>query len=143
MEATVSECQISEVSPEALSRVWPKAETAIRKGLMHTGGDTASAGLLYREVLEGRAIMWAGHRDEEISLVIIFDIRLIGSRRMIFIKMLAGRDLAQWIEDGLYLLKDYAKIIGAEGIRASCRPGLARLLKRRGWKKKAVVMETE
>ena len=143
MEAAVSECQISEVSPEALPRVWPKVEAAVRKGLMHTDGDTASSELLYREVLEGRAIMWAGHKDSEISLVVIFDIRLIGSRRMVFIKMLAGNDLDQWIEDGLCLLKDYAKIIGAEGIRTSCRPGLARLLKRRGWKKKAVVMETE
>ena len=130
----------SQVPPEYLDFVWQQIEPEVRRGLRRVGSGHETGDHLHEAVRGGRMTMWAIHEGTEVHAAVIFSLRQSGSRLYVFVEMLAGRGIDAWIDELIRLLMDYRGLIGAKGLEASCRPGLARYLERKGWRRKAVVM---
>lgn len=61
--------------------------------------------------------------------------------RKLFVELLVGTDMEQWVDQLERVLIECRDLVGAMCIEASCRIGLAKKLGKRGWSKKAIVME--
>jgi hypothetical protein len=129
---------ISLVTPDTLPQVWaallPEIQEAM-KGMAGRIGEQA----YYEAVRDGRMSMWVSHETNEVVAGGILSITEYPGEKVIFIELLAGRDLDRWLETVEPLLKQYKQQVGATTIEALCRPGLTRKLK--GWTVKAALME--
>ncbi len=85
--------------------------------------------------------MWVSHEDGQIDSGIIISVTQNLNGQKVWVELLAGEDMDSWVDDMEGSLKKFQDFIGAMCVEASCRPGLAKYLKRRGWKEKAIVME--
>jgi hypothetical protein len=129
---------ISLVTPDTLPQVWAALLPEIRSamdGLAGRAGEQA----YYDAVNDGRMSMWVSHEGAEIVAGGIFAVHEYPREKVLFIELLAGRDLDKWLETVEPLLKQYKEQVGATTIEALCRPGLTRKLK--GWTVKAALME--
>lgn len=82
--------------------------------------------------------MWIYHIDEKVVGGGILSVQQMPRGKKIFIEMLAGERLDEWLEEIERLVKEYATEIGATTIEASCRPGLVKKLTR--WQPVATLM---
>lgn len=130
---------ISAVDKESLPLVWQALRPQIQKGLSVGMGPRTTERILYSAVEEGRCVMWAIHDDKEIKAGVILSVKTYPNLRTLFVELLAGKDLDEWVDDLENLLIDYKTIVGADIIEACARPGLAKRLKR--WKTKAALVE--
>jgi len=132
---------VEAVPSNAIDDVWPHVLPMVERGLRHGEGDTITSEHVRQSILAGEMHAWAVRDAEGIAAVLIFRVRMDAAGRSLFVVMLAGRDMSEWIDELEEMLMDYRDIIGARCIRASCRLGLARKLAERGWAKKSVIME--
>jgi len=115
----------------------------IERGLRHGEGDTITAEFIRLSLLAGEMQAWAISEKgcDGILAVLVFRILCDERGRRLYVVMLAGVRMAEWVEEVEQMLIDYKDIIGARCIRASCRVGLARILGKRGWTRQSVIME--
>jgi hypothetical protein len=114
----------------------------IERALSHGAGDCITVGGLYRKCADGELSMWVVHEGDDIIACLILSVHQFEAKRTLFVEILAGRGMDDWIGNVEPLLADCAALLGADTIEASCRLGLARRLVKRGtWKQKAVLME--
>jgi hypothetical protein len=138
---TVSdEIKVSSVPMDQVLYVWSSQIDMIERGMSRGQADWGSAEDLLDQVLRGSSQLWVVHRGEEVLAVVVFCVRSNEFMTKLFIQLLAGRDMPSWI-NFQSMLQDFAELIGADCIEASCRPGLAKFLKNHGWKQKAIIME--
>ena len=138
-----SSLEVSSVPPDLVPAVWTKLLPQIERALAHGDGDSTTPGHMLDAVLKGRMQLWAVHEGEEIIAGLIVSARTYTAKTTVVINLLAGRDMDGWADRIEQLLRDLRDLIGADTIEASCRAGLARRLGKRGWKRKAVIMELE
>lgn len=130
--------QVSAVAPDSLDIVWAALLPEIRKAM--AGGTGV---FLREEVRAGNAQMWVIHQGEDIRAGIVVSVMDGETGRKVFIDLLAGKDMLEWVDELESLLRAFKERTGANRIEAGCRPGLAKRLMSRGWKKTAVVMELQ
>lgn len=138
-----SPLDVSSVPVELVPAVWAKLLPQIEKALSHGDGDSTTPEHMLAAVLSGRMQLWAVHEGEEIIAGVIVSARTYTAKTTVVINLLAGRDMDRWADRIEQLLRDLRDLIGANTIEASCRAGLAHRLGKRGWKRKAVIMELE
>ena len=136
------EVKLSHVPLDEVPYVWQSQLDMIEKAMTKGQGDWATSGELLEDVYDQRSQLWALHRDEEILGVIVTTVRANQLMTKVFIQLLAGSSMSEWdwLENQETFLK-FADYIGADCIEASCRSGLAKFLKHKGWSQKAVIME--
>lgn len=132
---------ISHVPPESVNTVWASLEPMIKKGLSHGQGDGSSGEPLKQAVINGESMMWVVHEGEHIKAGIVLSVLDGETGKSVFIELLAGNRMHEWVDEVEELLQRYRDYVGAKCIEASCRPGLAKRLMERGWKRKAIVVE--
>ena len=132
---------VSRVEPEQIPGVFLEVEPMIERALSHGQGDTTNKAELVNGLLSGDLVMWAVHEGDDITAALILSVREYPNKTTLYVELVAGRSLDEWIDDIEGLLRDFAYMRGIDTIEASCRKGLARRLKRRGWNTKAVIME--
>jgi len=132
---------ISAVPPMMVDAVFDQLGEQINKGLRQGQGDGTTELEMRLAVKSGDMQMWAVHDDESVSAAMILSVTQHSTGRKIFVELLAGKNIDAWVGDLEALLMDYQKLVGAMCVEASCRRGLAKYLKGRGWKTKAVIME--
>lgn len=132
---------VSAVPPEMVDAVWPGVLPMIRRGISRVSGGDLTPETIRTAVISGDMHMWAIHENDEVAAVVVFRIlqRLHG--RVLYVVMLAGRDMDNWIHELIRLLMDFKDIAGAMSMQATCRLGLAKYLADLGWKRKAIIME--
>lgn len=130
---------ISQVMPDELPLVWRYLEKQIMSGLSRGQGDECYPEKMYEGVLDGTSQMWAMHDETELDAVIILSVEDSATRK-VWVDLLAGDNLTKWADELESTLVDFKKSVGASCIEASCRSGLAKFLRKRGWKKKATIM---
>ena len=136
-----SQLEFKSVPPDQLIYIWPKIKPMVERGLAHGQGDTTTADELLKNIADGKFYLWVAHKGDDVLVGMIVSVRINPTGRKIHIEMLAGRDAFRWDDHLEQLLKDFKELTGAYCIEASCRLGVARILERRGWKKKSVIME--
>ena len=63
--------------------------------------------------------------------------------RVLHVVLLVGKDLEQWETSVLDRLKSFAIAHGCGAIEANCRPGLARFLKKHGFRRTKIIMRVD
>lgn len=113
----------------------------IERALSHGQGDGTSWEHMLAAILMQKMTLWVIHEGDDIVACVVLSVNEHAKGKKVFVQLTAGRDLDRWIDQIEGLLRDYRDLVGAMTIEASCRKGLARRLSRRGWGKKAVIME--
>lgn len=137
----VEQLSVSEVRPEQLLGVWPKVVPYLKRALRHGQGDETNPECVLAALLQQHSFMWIVHDEARFVGAVIYRVVDHDTCRKIWLDFIVGVDFAEWIDQIEDLLGEYKDIVGAKCIEASCRPGMERLLVRRGHKRKAVIME--
>lgn len=132
---------ISSIPPEILDPLWPQIGPLLQRALDHGQGDATTIQEVCHGIRSGHMALWAVHEGETITAAIVLSYTPSVRRPKVFVELLAGDGMASWIDELESLVRDYKDLLGADCIEASCRPGLAKILNGRGWKRKAIVME--
>lgn len=133
--------EVSRVPPELADHVFDQLAPMVARALRHGAGDSTTEAHLRAEVRTGNMAMWAVHRGAEIVACVVLSVHRYPAKTTVFIELAAGRDLGVWVERIEELLRDYRDLVGADTIEATCRDGMTRRLLRRGWRRKATVVE--
>lgn len=131
---------ISIVTPASLAYVWGRLRPQILRALDEGAGQHYSEEYYYDKVNSGNMQMWAYHDDELVAAGII-SVNDMPKGKVIFVELLAGERLSEWLGLVEPLLQEYAVQIGATTIEASCRPGLVKKLEH--WRPVATLMRLE
>lgn len=89
---------------------------------------------LRQRVVSGTLVAWATEIDGEIVGVTLFSVYTHPKKRVLEVFGIAGERLEEWHDRGMRLVEEFADRVGAEHICATTHPGLARMLRRMGWK---------
>jgi len=127
-------------APEALA-VLAQFAPQIKKALRCGQGDAVTPEEVLASIVDERAQVWAAHEDGEAHAVVVLSVPQYRVGRKVFVEFLAGGKMNEWADEMESALLECGERVGAMCVEASCRPGLARYLKRRGWKQKAIIME--
>ena len=128
---------ISRTNPEL---VWGHFLPMIEKGLAHGQGDSMAPCHVLEALKSGHMDMLVSHEGEELKGAAIIEITRFPTKLVLFVVLLIGERLSDWVDEMEQALIDYRDAIGADCIEASCRDGLVRVLNKRGWKRKATIL---
>lgn len=126
-----------------MSSLWPVIGPMIERARQHGQGDSETLAHIKACLESGAVTLWAIHDETKILAVIGLELHHRPARKVLWIKFLTGRENKRWVDKLEMLVADYRDLIGAHGIETSARIPLARVLKRRGWREKAVIMALE
>lgn len=132
---------ISEVPRAAISTAVNAVFRHIKKALRSGQGDATNMQEFMHALDTGRMSLWAVHDEGEIQAVAGLSVTQYATGRKVFVHVLAGSGMDEWGDQMERALQDCRDVTGSMCVEASCRPGLAKYLKKRGWKTKAVIME--
>lgn len=133
--------EVSSVPLESVPYVWSAQIDMIERGLEKGQADWATSTELLAQILKGESHLWVVHEGEEVVAVVVTEVRANRHMTKVFVQLIAGTRLDEWSDQVITLLHDFMELIGADCIEASCRPGLAKFLKGKGWSQKAIIME--
>ena len=132
---------ISQVYPNQLEAVWPVLEPMVKRGLSHGQGDAISPGYILNALIANDMLLWVYHEGEDIKAGMILEVSQFPQKRVVFVVLLIGRNMEEWVDEMESTLFTFQKLIDADCIEASCRDGLVKKLMERGWKRKATILE--
>lgn len=136
-----AELTLSHVRPEDAVDIWRSMERPIRAGLRRGQGDQTTFEHMLGGILQRKSQLWAVHDGSDIHAVVVVSAPVHATMTKVFVQLIAGHGLDRWADLVEARLEELRELVEADLIEASCRPGLARYLQRRGWKQKAIVME--
>lgn len=134
--------QVSQVPPDLATSVWERFLPLIERALSRGAGCTTPTHML-AEILTGDMQLWAVHEGEDVIAAVVVSVRKTSVKTSVCVELVAGRDLDRWIGKLEDLWREFRDLAGADTIQASCRGGIARRLKRRGWRVRAQLMELQ
>ena len=136
-----SQPSVSSVPADQVEYVWSVLRSEIESALSKGQGDGTTVSHMLAKILTGDMQMWAMHDEEKIHACIVVSLRKTDTMTKVFVELLAGKDMDWWGDEIEQLLHDFKDLVGATCVESSCRLGLAKYLQKRGWRKKAVIME--
>lgn len=138
----VEEIEISSVPVELVSHVWNTQIEQLKKLQAHGQGDTLSLDDTLQGIKDGKLLMWAIHRGtDDILGFVVFSLEATQTSTKVWVRALVGVHMELWSIQLRDLAREFMDLVGIEYVEASCRPGMAHLLKKVGWTEKAVIME--
>lgn len=137
-----SPLEVSSVAPEIAPGIWGKFRPLIERALSRGAGCTTPEHML-AAILSGDMNLWAVHEGADIIALVVVSVRTTSTKKYVCVELVAGRDLDRWIGRLEGLWREFRDLTGADTIQASCRAGIARRLKRRGWRTRAQLMELQ
>lgn len=141
-EPKIEQLSVSEVTPDVAAKVWPSIEPMIVRALRHGQGDNTTPEYVLAAILQRLSTLWVAHDGDEILGCVVFRVQEQDVCRKVWIDFVAGRDFTRWYGQCHELLLDYMELVNAKCIEGSCRPGMARFLKKKGARQKAIIMES-
>lgn len=132
---------VSEVTADAVDHVFDVLAPMVERGLKHGVGDRTTLEHFRAAVKAGAMSLWVVHDGPEIVAGVVLSVVHHPTKKALFVQLAAGRDMDSWVGEIERLLRDAKDLIGADMIEATCRLGMASKLAKRGWRKKAIVME--
>ena len=139
----LSQHEVRAVHPEHLDIVWPRVLPLIERALARGQGDESTPEDVLSRLATGESQLWVVARESEITAAAVLSVMDSAKKRKLHIDILSGTDMPAWVDQLEDLFRKFKDRVDADCIEASCRPGLARVLSNRGWRRKAVVMSIE
>lgn len=126
------------VPPEQVPAMWERFRRQVERALSEGAGVHMDEAHYLTALASGQMQMIAVG-DTEPQAIGVFSTLEYPKSRVLFVELLAGENLANWLPYMEPILRQWRDHIGATTIEASCRPGLAKRLT--NWTRKAVLME--
>jgi hypothetical protein len=126
------------VTADLAPAMWQKFRPQALKALNHGAGRHMTEDYYLWALVNGQMTMIAVGESEP-EAIGVFSTQDYPQGKVLFVELLAGQNLANWLPYIEPILIQYKDRIGATTIEASCRPGLAKKLT--NWKRKAILME--
>lgn len=133
---------IEVVRPHQVDVVWPLIEEWVERGLRHGQGDESTPEQLKNTVVTGDNLLWIAVIGDRLQAALFVAVQDTNVRKL-FVDMLVGENMDTWIDAMQSKLVTFKDLMGATCIESSCRPGLAKYLRKLGWKPKATIMSFE
>lgn len=86
-------------------------------------------------------MLWVYHEGENLKGGMILEVNHFPRKKVVFVVMLVGTDMAEWVDEMEAALIELRDRVNAHCIEASCRNGLVKKLLKRGWTRKATIMQ--
>lgn len=129
------------IPPSRLKAHWSELEPLVARAVGKIGVFTPAEVLKFAE--RGEWQIWALWADAGPSIVCLTDIvQYPDGRKVLRVNNLGGSDL-QGALPCMKNIQEWGNRLGCHKTTADARPGVARLLRRAGWKQTAVTMEIE
>ncbi len=134
---------VSEVPIDSVESVWISQLKMINSGLRRGQGDATSANEMLASIKNGKMSLWVVHDGDQVVAVVVVSVLRTPTITKLMVHLIAGSRLGDWadlLQEKLLQCKD---LVEADCIEASCRLGLAKYLTKKGWSKKAIIMELQ
>lgn len=126
------------IPPDDIGRVWLEVVPMLEPALEH-GDDGTTTGDVWRELKNQRAMLWLHETDGDLDMAVV----LTEENRSLYAWLIGGHGMDRWLDDLIDHMRRYAKENRMVGLKAVTRPGLARTLRKRGWRTNAEIVRTE
>ncbi len=131
---------VSYVKREDIRDVWASVDHYIAEAMEDS--DATYCPDKMREQLETQdALLWVVQQDDKIVAAAISEIQNVQGRDTLIISALGGVGFPDWIDMLERTFLRYMEELDLEKMRAYCRPGMAKWLGDREWRKVTTVME--
>ncbi len=131
--------QVSLIMPEHLSQVWGDCEKLLYKSCHRSGGRIKPINILYR-LNNNECSLWIIFEEKNLEIVgcVITRIHTYpADLKMLHIEHLAGKKMHDWIDDGLEVMYDWAKVNNCKGVEGVGRGGFWNWIKNKDWEETA------
>lgn len=132
---------VERIEAKHIDIIWPLIEPYLQNVLRHGQGDSITVGSIYLSLVEDKQKLWVVTDGTEVYAACIFSVINNPANVVLFVSVLAGRQMDDWADVLIERLAHYRGRVGADCVECSARLGLAKYLSKKGWKKKAVIME--
>ena len=126
------------VSPEHIDEVWGKCRPKILKAMSRGAGQHYTEDF-YKKKVQNKEMLLIAAIESDVVACGVISVQEYPNHKGVYIELLAGERLDEWITHVEDFLRRYRDQIGATTIEASCRPGLVARLT--NWRQSAVLME--
>lgn len=131
--------KVSGVPCETVADFWPDVLPMLAPAMKIGGDNTTPAELL--DMLRGaRCALWI---VEDIEIVAAMVLHFPHDRDSLMVWLMGGRDFDAWQPVAQPLLQRYARDHGKRYVEAYARPGLAKKLRRDGWRTRYELVAVE
>lgn len=117
---------------------WPQLLPLVEKGLEHGRGEFTANDVL-QKLAEREMQAWVVF-DNDIQALVITEIRYFPAYKVLNVFLAAGSMIDEWFPYLEEVIEPFGGEKKALEIGAYCRPGMVRLLEKRGWEKAYTVM---
>lgn len=115
------------IHPDELHKWWPQAAKHLQPALDHAD-DGTTLDEVRQQIVDGRSMLWVYAEDEHLMSAVLS----IENNRL-YAWLIGGAQIGLWLDTLLEAMRRYAQESGMDGLSAVTRPGIARMLRQRGW----------
>ena len=136
--------EISLVPEDKLTLVWEQCEKHLQKSCNRSNGRALPKDIFY-DCLNKQASLWIIFDKETLDIsgcAITKIIEYPTGKRMLNLEHTSGKNMQDWVEEGIEVMIKFAKSNGREGLEGMGRHGQWNWVKnKKGWKKPATFYE--
>lgn len=133
--------ELRAVPHDAAENLRESIEPLVRKAIARGQRLQPAVDDVFRRLRDKESQLWVVTNAGNVRAIVVLSVIDSTADVRVFVEILAGTGLNDWaslVEDAL---RRFQASIGASAIEAPCRPGLAKVLRGRGWRRSAIVME--
>lgn len=123
------------VAPDDVGTVWHDVAPMLEPALKHAD-DGTTMDEVRRHVEDMTSMLWLYVTDNGIEMSIVLSME----NNELYAWLIGGHDMEKWLDELVGHMRRYALENGMTGLRAVTRPGLARTLRKRGWRTSAEIV---
>ena len=124
-----------------IDKVWEQVLPFIEAPLTYNNGEFEAEDI-YKALIEKKMQLWVAFNDR-IRAAMVTEVVNYPRKKIVRIVTLGGENMMGWIDDGVNLLKRWAKTQGATGLEVIGRKGWIRTLDKLGFIHTHVVLKKE
>ena len=137
-EPSTTPFSLRAIQPDNLGRWWPAVAHQLIAPLSYADDGTTLKEI--RESLEKReAMLWVGHNGSDHVVTMVLAIE----NGALFAWLVAGERMDEWIDEVMAAMRRYAREFKLTHIKSVVRPGLARKLRKKGWRTTAEIVKAK
>ena len=136
--------EISLVPSDKISLIWDQAEKYLRKSASRSNGRTRIEDI-FHDLINGKTHLWVIFDTGDLKIIGV-QITLFNNyptgKKMLCLEHTAGKNMQEWVENGIDLIIKFAKDNECDGIEGIGRHGQWNWVKnKKGWKRPATFYE--
>ncbi len=127
--------QVSLITPDLISEVWGDCEKILRRSCQRSYGRVRPIDILYR-MGNNECSLWVIFKENSLDIIgcVITNIHTYPSGlKMLHIEHCAGKNMDEWIDEGLDTMYKWAKSNDWQGVEGVGREGFWNWIKKRNW----------